>query len=744
MNRIKELFENLITFFRKDHPPKAVAEEVPDTELPEETVEPTYSRSGKHRSKPLSQHPFRRFWRRFHLTKILLIIGLGFSLLTGGYLFYLAKTTNVKDLQNALKATTIIYDKNGDQAGSLTGQKGTYVELDAISENLQHAVVATEDRSFYKNSGINYGRFFLAILTLGRSGGGSTITQQLAKNAYLSQDQTVERKAKEFFLALEINKKYSKKEILTMYLNNAYFGNGVWGIEDASKKYFGVSASQLSLDQSAVLAGMLKGPEIYNPLYSVENATNRRNTVLQNMVAAGYIDQKTADQSAAVDIHGQLVDAYEGKAEDYRYPSYFDAVINEAVNEYGLTEEDIVKNGYRIYTELDQNYQASMQVIYDNTALFPVAEDGTRAESGSVALDPKTGGVRALVGRVGSDENPGFRTYNYATQAARSPGSTIKPLVVYSPAVAAGWSTNKELDNSTTQYGSYEVNNYAGIQSSPTVPMYQALAESLNLPAVATANDLGLYTVFEYGKKFGLNMDKVDKSLAVALGAGVTTNPMQMAQAYGTFANGGVMNDAHLITKIENASGQVVKSHSQKSTRVLSGSTTDKMTNMMLGTFSNGTGVNAAPYGYTMAGKTGTTETSFNKDLSGDQWVIGYTPDVVISQWLGFPTTDENHYLTDSSAGTASEIFRNVANSVLPYTDGTQFDSVKNSYAENGIAPVGEETTETDSKEDKGFFEDVKEKASNMVDDAKKAIDEADIPGKAKNAWDTFKGWLGF
>ena len=744
MNRIKELFENLITFFRKDHPPKAVAEEVPDTELPEETVEPTYSRSGKHRSKPLSQHPFRRFWRRFHLTKILLIIGLGFSLLTGGYLFYLAKTTNVKDLQNALKATTIIYDKNGDQAGSLTGQKGTYVELDAISENLQNAVVATEDRSFYKNSGINYGRFFLAILTLGRSGGGSTITQQLAKNAYLSQDQTVERKAKEFFLALEINKKYSKKEILTMYLNNAYFGNGVWGIEDASKKYFGVSASQLSLDQSAVLAGMLKGPEIYNPLYSVENATNRRNTVLQNMVAAGYIDQKTADQSAAVDIHGQLVDAYEGKSEDYRYPSYFDAVINEAVNEYGLTEEDIVKNGYRIYTELDQNYQASMQVIYDNTALFPVAEDGTRAESGSVALDPKTGGVRALVGRVGSDQNPGFRTYNYATQAARSPGSTIKPLVVYSPAVAEGWSTNKELDNSTTQYGSYEVNNYAGIQSSPTVPMYQALAESLNLPAVATANELGLNTVFEYGKKFGLNMDKVDKSLAVALGAGVTTNPMQMAQAYGTFANGGVMNDAHLITKIENASGQVVKSHSQKSTRVLSGSTTDKMTNMMLGTFSNGTGVNAAPYGYTMAGKTGTTETSFNKDLSGDQWVIGYTPDVVISQWLGFPTTDEGHYLTDSSAGTASEIFRNVASSVLPYTDGTQFDSVKNSYAENGIAPVGEETTETDSKEDKGFFEDVKEKASNMVDDAKKAIDEADIPGKAKNAWDTFKGWLGF
>lgn len=733
----------MIRHFQREKKPTKIAEEVELSTDGEEQA-PTYSRSDKSRRKSHSQHPIRRFWRKYHLTKIFLLIGLTFSLVVGGYLFYIAKTTNVADLQNALKATTIIYDKDGNQAGSLTGQKGTYVELDAISENLQNAVVATEDRSFYKNSGINYGRFFLAILTAGRSGGGSTITQQLAKNAYLSQDQTVERKAKEFFLALEINKKYSKKEILTMYLNNAYFGNGVWGIEDASKKYFGVSASELTLDQSAVLAGMLKGPEIYNPLYSVENATNRRNTVLQNMVVAGYIDQATADQSAAVDIHGQLVDAYEGKSEDYRYPSYFDAVINEAVNEYGLTEEDIIKNGYRIYTEMDQNYQASMQVIYDNVDLFPVAEDGTRAESGSVALDPKTGGVRAIVGRVASDQDAGFRSYNYATQSARSPGSTIKPLVVYSPAVANGWSTNKELDNATKVYGGYTVDNYGGIQGSPTVPMYQALAESLNLPAVATANELGLNTVFDYGKKFGLNMDKVDKSLGVALGSGVTTNPLQMAQAYGTFANDGVMNDAHLITKIENASGQVVKSHSQKSKRVLSSSANKKMTNMMLGTFTNGTGVNAAPYGYTMAGKTGTTETDFNPDLSGDQWVIGYTPDVVISQWLGFPKTDETHYLTGTSAETASVIFRNVANSVLPYTEGTSFDNEENSYQENGIAPVGQETETESPEEDKGFFDTVKERAAGIVDDAKKAIDEADIPGKAQNAWDTFKGWFGF
>ena len=743
MNKLKELMEGMIRHFQRDKKPTKIAEEV-ELSTDGEELAPTYSRSDKKHKKPLSQHPFRRFWRKYHLTKIFLLIGLIFSLVTGGYLFYLAKTTNVADLQNALKATTIIYDKDGNQAGSLTGQKGTYVELDAISENLQNAVIATEDRTFYKNSGINYGRFFLAILTAGRSGGGSTITQQLAKNAYLSQDQTIERKAKEFFLALEINKKYSKQEILTMYLNNSYFGNGVWGVEDASKKYFGVSASQLSLDQSAVLAGMLKGPELYNPLYSVENATNRRDTVLQNMVAAGYIDQATADQAATVGIGGQLVDAYEGKSEDYRYPSYFDAVINEAVNDYGLTEEEIVNNGYRIYTELDQNYQASMQVIYSNVDLFPLAEDGTRAESGSVALDPKTGGVRALVGRVNSADGSAFRTFNYATQSARSPGSTIKPLVAYSPAIAAGWSTDKELDNSRTVFGDYKVNNYGNIQSSPTVPMYQALAESLNIPAVSTVDELGVSKAFEYGKKFGLNMDKVEQNLGVALGSGVTTNPLQMAQAYSVFANDGVMNDAHLITKIENASGQVVKTHRQTSTRVLNRSTTEKMTSMMLGTFSNGTGVYAAPYGYTMAGKTGTTETDFNPDLSGDQWVIGYTPDVVISQWLGFPKTDETHYLTGTSANEASAIFRNVANTILPYTEGTSFSGQKNAYAENGISPVdtyGTGQTNTTS-ENKDFLKDVQERAQNLVDDAKKAIDESGISEKAKNLWDTVTGWF--
>jgi len=724
--KIDKLFEKFLSLFKKETSESA------------ESDSTSMRRSRSDRKKLGHVGPIRKFWRRYHLTKIVAILGLSVGLLVGTYLFAIAKSTNVNDLQNALKTRTLIFDREEKEAGALSGQKGTYVELIDISKDLQNAVVATEDRSFYKNDGINYGRFFLAIVTAGRSGGGSTITQQLAKNAYLSQDQTVERKAKEFFLALELTKKYSKEQILTMYLNNAYFGNGVWGVEDASKKYFGVSASQLTLDQAATLAGMLKGPELYNPLNSIEDSTNRRDTVLQNMVAAGYIDKNQETEAAGVDMASQLQDKYEGKVSDYRYPSYFDAVVNEAVSKYNLTEEEIVNNGYRIYTQLDQNYQANMQVIYGNTALFPTAEDGTHAESGSVALEPKTGGVRGVIGRVAGDDKTGFRNFNYATQSKRSPGSTIKPLVVYTPAVEAGWALNKQLDNHTMQYDSYQVDNYAGIKTSPEVPMYQALAESLNLPAVATVNDLGINKAFEAGTRFGLNMDKVDRVLGVALGGGVETNPLQMAQAYAAFANEGLMPEAHFITRIENASGQVIKSHKNSQKRVIDKSVADKMTSMMLGTFTNGTGISSSPADYVMAGKTGTTEAAFNPEYTSDQWVIGYTPDVVISHWLGFPTTDENHYLAGSTSNGAAHVFRSMANTILPYTPGSTF-TVENAYKQNGIEPENtkQQVVENGTNQTEDPLGDIRSRAQNLVDEAGRAISDAKIKEKAQTIWDS-------
>ena len=724
--KLDKLFEKFLSLFKKE------------TNESAESDSTSMRRSRSDRKKLGHVGPIRKFWRRYHLTKIVIIIGLSTGLLVGTYLFAIAKSTNVNDLQNALKTRTLIFDREEKEAGALSGQKGTYVELTDISKDLQNAVVATEDRSFYKNDGINYGRFFLAIVTAGRSGGGSTITQQLAKNAYLSQDQTVERKAKEFFLALELTKKYSKEQILTMYLNNAYFGNGVWGVEDASKKYFGVSAAELTLDQAATLAGMLKGPELYNPLNSIEDSTNRRDTVLQNMVAAGYIDKNQETEAAGVDMVSQLQDKYEGKISDYRYPSYFDAVVNEAVSKYNLTEEEIVNNGYRIYTELDQNYQANMQVVYENTSLFPKAEDGTHAESGSVALEPKTGGVRSVVGRVAGDDKPGFRNFNYATQSKRSPGSTIKPLVVYTPAVEAGWALNKQLDNHTMQYDSYQVDNYAGIKTSPEVPMYQALAESLNLPAVATVNALGIDKAFDAGERFGLNMENVDRVLGVALGGGVETNPLQMAQAYAAFANEGLMPEAHFITRIENASGQVIKSHKNSQKRVIDKSVADKMTSMMLGTFTNGTGISSSPTDYVMAGKTGTTEAAFNSVYTSDQWVIGYTPDVVITHWLGFPTTDENHYLAGSTSNGAAHVFRSMANTILPYTPGSTF-TVENAYKQNGIEPENtkKQAIENEANQSEDPIADIRSRAQNLVDEAGRAISEAKIKEKAQTIWDS-------
>lgn len=685
---------------------------------------------------PSPQNPIRRFWRRYHIGKILVILIGTLVLLLGSYLFYLSKTAKVSDLQEALKATTVIYDHTGEYAGSLSGQKGTYVELDAISDDLENAVIATEDRTFYSNNGINLKRFLLAVVTAGRFGGGSTITQQLAKNAYLSQDQTIKRKAREFFLALELTKKYSKKDILTMYLNNSYFGNGVWGVEDASQKYFGTTAANLTLDEAATLAGMLKGPEIYNPYYSLENATNRRDTVLGAMVDAGKINQDQAAEAKTVGMGNRLADTYVGKSDDYQYPSYFDAVINEAISTYGISEKDIVNNGYKVYTELDQNYQTGMQTTFNNDNLFPVsAYDGSSAQAASVALDPKTGAVRGLIGRVNSSENPTFRSFNYATQAQRSPASTIKPLVVYAPAVASGWSIEKELPNMIQDFDGYQPHNYGNYESED-VPMYQALANSYNIPAVSTLNDIGIDKAFAYGKKFGLDMTSAKKELGVALGGSVTTNPLEMAQAYAAFVNNGVIHPAHLITRIENARGEVVKAFTDRAKRVISQSVADKMTSMMLGTFSNGTAVNANVYGYTLAGKTGTTETSFNPDVAGDQWVIGYTPDVVISQWVGFNQTDENHYLTDSSAGTASTIFSTQASYILPYTKGSQFH-VDNAYAQNGIAAVYgiNETGNQTGIDSQSIIDGLRKSAEEASKSLSDAVDQSGLRDKAQSIW---------
>ena len=356
-------------------------------------------------------------------------------------------------------------------------------------------------------------------------------------------------------------------------------------------------------------------------------------------------------------------------------------------------------------------------------------------------MDPATGAVQGLVGRVSSTTSP-FRSFNYATQASRSPGSTIKPLVVYSPAVASGYDITTLLPNTVRDYNGYAPSNYGGIETED-VPMYQALANSYNIPAVYLLNEMGISKGISYGEKFGLSMENVKNELSIALGGGVTTNPLEMAQAYSTFANKGIMPTAHLIRRIENARGETIASFKEKNTRVISQSVADKMTSMMLGTFSNGSGINANAYGYTMAGKTGTVEANFNADLTSDQWVIGYTPDVVIAQWLGYDSTDENHYLTDASSGTASTIFSAVASSVLPYTAGTQF-TVTNAYRQNGYdLTYSADSSETDTSsgiDTNKILDKVQESAQTASDSLGDFLDKAGET--VKDVWNGVSSWF--
>lgn len=710
--------------------------------LEEEIEKPAKTKFGKF------MKPIKRFWKRYNLTKITIIFVLVAIVSTGSYLFYLAKTANVKVLQSSISAQTVIYDKDNNEAGNLYGQKGTPVKIDQISKNITNAVVATEDRTFYKNHGVNLKRFALAAVTLGRFGGGSTITQQLAKNAYLTQEQTIDRKAREFFLALEINKHYSKDEILDMYLNNSYFGNGVWGIQDAALKYFGVPASEVTVDEAASLAGMLKGPEIYNPLYEKgKYATDRRNTVLQNMVNAGYLEQSQADTFMKVDLQAQLQDNYQSKSSQYKYPSYYNAVISEAERKYGLTLQEIMNNGYKIYTGMDQNMQSGLQKTYSDPSLFPQASDGTYAQSASVAIDPKTGAVNALVGNVNTEGSNSFTDYNYATMSKRSPGSVIKPLIVYAPAIEAGWSIDKTVDDSPADYNGWKPTDFDN-QWRGQIPMYTALANSYNIPAINTYQAIGPKVGNALGREFGLDLSSKNDVLPTALGAGVETNPWQIAQAYQVFANGGVMNDAHLITKIENAAGQVVKTAKVTKKRVISKDTADKMTQMMLGTYTNGSAWKASPKSYTLAGKTGTNEDQ-------DQWVVGYTPDVVMALWVGY--ADGKYKLTGSSEGQTSVIFRQEASYMLPYTKGTAF-TVENPYAEAGVA--AQEPYWTQQRQYQDDIVDQEQAEAHTTGNTPESSSSSsssssdsggldlgkvgkDIGDAAKNAWDKVKGIFG-
>lgn len=618
---------------------------------------------------------------RYQLIRWFIVACLSIFLATSIYLIYVAKTANVKGLENALERPTTIYDKDGDRAGYLYSQKGTWVSLDKISPNVADAVLSTEDRNFYHEYGFSIKGMVRALLLnlknriMGSSdiaGGGSTLTQQLVKNAFLSQEQTISRKAKEIFIAMQVENTYSKKQILAMYLNNAYFGNGVWGIEDASEKYFGVHASQLTVPQAATIAGMLKNPNGYNPKDHPAESRQRRNVVLTLMKDNGKLTQeqmKSYQDSPMITSDNYQYDS------GYRYPYFFDAVIDEAIKKYGLSEEDIMNRGYKIYTTLDQNYQSTMQTDFADSSLFPYdADDGTRAQGASIAIDPKTGGVTALVG--GRNDSHVFRGYNRATQLVRSPGSTIKPLAVYAPALQHGYHYDSMVEDKYQAYGSnkYSPKNATGTYQGK-IMLYQALAESKNTTAVWLLNKIGVSEGYRSAEKFGLKLSDSDKNLSLALGGlkkGVS--PMTMASAYSAFANGGVKYDVHFIRRIVDASGKtIVDEEDADSTRVVSEKIANEMTSMMIDVYKNGTGTSAKPYGYTIAGKTGSTQGNGVDPTAADtdRWYIGYTPDVVLATWVGFDSNKNS--IEDAGTRGGAALFKSEMEGILPKTKQSQF-----------------------------------------------------------------------
>lgn len=617
-------------------------------------------------------------WRRFQIGRWLIVMLLLMFFLMSAYLTYEAKTANVGNLKAELQKTTVVYDKDGDRAGTLYSQKGTYVGLKNISPNLRNAVLSTEDRNFYNEYGFSIKGILRAIL-LGIknkitgsnyiAGGGSTITQQLVKNALLSQQQTLSRKLRELFLAIEVENVYSKQEILTMYLNNAYFGRGIWGAEDASERYFGVHASQLSVSQAAMLAGMLRSAVIYNPIDHHKNALSRRNLVIELMAENKKITTAEAKVAKAQPI--TIVNNYKRGA-TYQYPWFFDAVINEAINKYGLTESDIMNRGYKIYTTLGQRVQTAMQTQFNATWNYPTSD----VQATSVAIDPKTGGVLAIIGGRGKHV---FRGFNRATQMKRQPGSTMKPLAVYAPAIENGMKYDDELNDTKTSFGSnnYTPTNESGLYQSK-IPMYQALQQSINVPAVWLLNKIGVNEGYSMAQKFGLQLNKSDKNLALALGGTHTgVSPLQLAQAYGAFANKGVMNDAYFIRKIVDAAGNVIVDNTQTNqTKVMSESTAKTMTSMMQGVFSYGTGATSKPSGYTIAGKTGTTEATGTKGASGsnDKWIVGYTPDIVVATWEGYDSNANGKTLSVNPVNNVGPLFKAELSAMLPYTKGTKFN----------------------------------------------------------------------
>lgn len=536
--------------------------------------------------------------------------------------------------------TSIIYDGQSDVVTRLHGvQDRTWVSISELQPRTVYAFISAEDARFFEHEGVDVIRIAGAIVADIKAGsyvqGASTISQQLIKLSHLTSEKTISRKAEEAALAYEMERQYSKEDILEMYLNYVYFGGGYYGIEAAAEGYFGVHASDLTLDQSAMLAGILKSPSGYAPHINYAASINRRNNILRLMRDYGYItddEKKQASAKRPTILHDK----------NKEYSGYYtDAVTKSAAALMGITVDELIRGGYSIYSAMDSDIQHYCEEMFKNGELFP-AED---SEAAIVVLEPSTGMVVAM---VGGRSYTGGISFNRATDIRRQPGSVIKPVIAYAPAFEYLNYTAADmiLDEETT-FADYTPSNY-GNKYYGWVTVREAVTKSLNVPAVKTLSAVGVYRAKDFAKRCGIEFDDKDDSLALALG-GFTygVSPLQIAGAYSCFASGGIYNTPTLIKKITDRNGLTVYEYRQDSRRVMSESNAYILTSMLKSVVTEGTGHRLNTLDIPIAGKTGTVGLA---NGNRDAWMAGYTPEYTAVVWQGYDS-DRLGLLPSSATG---------------------------------------------------------------------------------------------
>ncbi|MFC4768862.1 transglycosylase domain-containing protein [Effusibacillus consociatus] len=575
---------------------------------------------------------------------------------------------------------TRIYDRNQKPAVEIRLNKGDPVPYAKVPEYLKQAIVATEDRQFYDHDGISYRAIARAvykdIITGSKAEGGSTITQQLARNALLGdQDKTFTRKIKEIALAMQIEREYTKDDILEMYMNKVNFHPSILGIEAAAKIYFNKSVggdgnNKLSLGEAAFLAGLPQAPSYY--YNNLDQAYKRRDIVLDNMIQEGYITEQQANEAKKVKVNPNYK---KSDPNNISYPQYVDYILQEAEEKYGIPRHQILRGGLNIYTHLDTNAQEAVEKQFRDPANFPPnAADKTPVQGAMVIVNHKTGGIVALAGARDVDS---FQNLNRAflsdVFSGRQPGSSIKPLLSYGPAIDLypnKYHPDTMLnDKKGSNYGGFVPNDWDNHRTPrEQVPMWEALRQSWNIPAVDVLADIGIPEGKKFAEKAGIPFHKNDNNYAIALGAFTQgVSPLNMADAYQAFANKGVRIPAHAITKITTGSGAILAQTKVSPVQVMKESTASTMTSLLQVVVNKGTGTAARLPDRAVAGKTGTTE--YKREIAGsnkDTWFVGYTPELVAAVWMGFDVTDDNHYLKDQPSRFVSAYPAQLFSKVMP------------------------------------------------------------------------------